>query len=65
MSFRAAVTKAAVEQMSYGPFASASFFFGMTYLETKNVQLAKDEVADKFLPTYKVYIAMNFCYYVL
>lgn len=56
VNFRTAVTKAAVEQMTYGPFASASFFFGMTYLETHSFELAKHEVAEKFIPTYKVII---------
>lgn len=51
---RTAMTKAMVEQITYGPFASASFFFGMTWLETKRFDLARQEVADKFLPTYKV-----------
>lgn len=52
---RTAMTKALVEQVTYGPFASATFFFAMTYMETKNTALARKEVADKFLPTYKVY----------
>lgn len=52
---RTAMKKALVEQVTYGPFASATFFFAMTYMETRNTALARQEVADKFLPTYKVY----------
>lgn len=52
---RTAMTKALVEQVTYGPFASATFFFAMTYIETRNTAMARKEVAEKFLPTYKVY----------
>lgn len=53
---RTAITKACIEQLTYGPAAIASFFLAMTYLETKSVQLAKEELAEKFLPTWKVEI---------
>uniref|UniRef100_A0A0A9X194 Mpv17-like protein n=1 Tax=Lygus hesperus TaxID=30085 RepID=A0A0A9X194_LYGHE len=53
-NLRSALTKALVEQVTYTPFAMTSFYFGMTVLEMKGVEAAKKEVADKFLPTYKV-----------
>lgn len=53
-SIGSAVTKAAVEQVTYGPAATCLFFFGMTLLESQDWQLAKKEVADKFFTTYKV-----------
>ena len=61
-NFRTALTKAVVEQTTYGPFAIVSFFSIMTYAETKSIALAKEEVLDKFLPTYKVcaLIFLNF-----
>ncbi|KAF4533274.1 hypothetical protein B566_EDAN010509 [Ephemera danica] len=45
---------ALVEQISYGPFAMCSFFFGMSLLEGKGVSGAATEVRTKFEPTYKV-----------
>ncbi|XP_046402102.1 mpv17-like protein isoform X1 [Ischnura elegans] len=49
-----AITKALVEQVSYGPAAMIAFFFGMSLLECKGVKAAATEVSDKFWPTYKV-----------
>lgn len=46
--------QALVEQVTYTPFAMTSFYFGMTLLEMKTIDDAKKEVADKFLPTYRV-----------
>ncbi|EAT47266.1 AAEL001601-PA [Aedes aegypti] len=54
MSLKAGLTKAVVEQFSYGPFAGTSFFFGMSLLEQKSVDEAMDEVKKKFPDTYKV-----------
>lgn len=62
---RTAMTKALVEQVTYGPFASATFFFAMTYLETRNTALARKEVAEKFLPTYKVFVRAFAVYFSL
>lgn len=50
----AAITKAIVEQVTYTPFAMTSFFFGMSIMEGKSVERAKEEVKEKFIPTYKV-----------
>ncbi|XP_030378571.1 mpv17-like protein isoform X3 [Scaptodrosophila lebanonensis] len=47
-----------VEQISYGPFACASFFFGMSLLERKTFTEAIEEVKEKFAPTYKVGICV-------
>ncbi|XP_065200818.1 PXMP2/4 family protein 4-like isoform X2 [Planococcus citri] len=52
--FKSAVTKAVVEQVSYTPFAMVSFYTGMSLLEGKTLEGAKEEVQAKFLPTYKV-----------
>lgn len=46
--------QAVVEQLSYGPTACASFFFGMSILEGKTIDDALLEVKTKFIPTYKV-----------
>ncbi|KAL1140633.1 hypothetical protein AAG570_000563 [Ranatra chinensis] len=54
----AAVAKAAVEQISYTPFAMVSFYFGMSLLEGKTVREAGSEVGEKFIPTYKVGICV-------
>ncbi|XKL68406.1 hypothetical protein PGB90_003897 [Kerria lacca] len=51
---KSAMIKAIVEQISYTPFAMVSFYFGMSLLEGKNMDAAKQEVSSKFLPTYKV-----------
>ncbi|XP_067636216.1 mpv17-like protein isoform X2 [Eurosta solidaginis] len=54
MNLKVGVVKAAVEQISYGPFAGCSFFYGMSLLEGKNHKEAVQEVKDKFPPTFKV-----------
>ncbi|XP_075155391.1 mpv17-like protein [Haematobia irritans] len=54
MSLRVGLTKAAVEQVSYGPFACVSFFTGMTLLEGKSLKEAIQEAKNKFVPTFKV-----------
>lgn len=53
-NIRTAIYKSVCEQLSYGPAATASFFFLMSLLENKTVDEAKQEVCDKFLPTFKV-----------
>lgn len=58
MSLKAGLTKAIVEQFSYGPFAGTSFFFGMSLLEEKTVDEAVNEVRKKFPDTYKVGICV-------
>lgn len=52
-NFRTAVSKAFVEQLTYGPFAACCFFFGMGLLEGKELNDCIEEVKVKFLPTYK------------
>lgn len=54
--------QAVVEQFSYGPFATASFFFFMTLLDGGSVDDAKKEVQNKFIPTWKVLrFILNIC----
>lgn len=54
-NFRTALAKTLLEQISYGPVATASFFFLISLLENKTIEESKQEVKDKFWPTYKVY----------
>ncbi|XP_018568056.1 mpv17-like protein isoform X1 [Anoplophora glabripennis] len=68
-NLRTSITKAVVEQMTYGPAALVCFFFGMSLMEGKTVNEAKVEMQTKFLPSYKVGICfwpvlqtINFCY---
>uniref|UniRef100_A0A1W7R4V8 Putative conserved plasma membrane protein n=1 Tax=Aedes albopictus TaxID=7160 RepID=A0A1W7R4V8_AEDAL len=58
MTLKAGLTKAVVEQFTYGPFAGTSFFFGMSLLEQKTVDEAIGEVKKKFPDTYKVGICV-------
>lgn len=51
---RTALMKTLLEQVSYGPTATASFFFIISLLDHKTVEESKQEVVDKFWPTYKV-----------
>ncbi|XP_063222640.1 mpv17-like protein isoform X2 [Bacillus rossius redtenbacheri] len=53
-SWRATLTKVLLEQVTYTPFAIASFYCGMTLLEGQGWDAAVSEVRAKFLPTYKV-----------
>lgn len=46
--------KALVEQLTYGPAALASFYFGMSLLEGKSLENAADQVKKKFWPSYQV-----------
>ncbi|XP_019875591.1 mpv17-like protein [Aethina tumida] len=68
-NLKTAITKAVIEQMTYGPAALACFFFGMSLLEGKTVDESYEELSKKFLPSYKVAICfwpflqtINFCY---
>ncbi|XP_063834479.1 mpv17-like protein [Ostrinia nubilalis] len=49
-----AISRAAVEQVSYSPLAMAYFFFGMSMLEGKPYKVCVNEVREKFWPTYKI-----------
>lgn len=53
-NIQSAIKKVCLEQISYGPLFSVCFFYGMTYMETQNPTKCRQEVADKFWPTYKV-----------
>ncbi|XP_017774365.1 PREDICTED: PXMP2/4 family protein 4-like [Nicrophorus vespilloides] len=68
-SFKTAVKKALIEQVTYGPSAMVCFFFGMSLLEGKTMKEAKNQVKEKLFPTYKVGICfwpvlqtINFCF---
>lgn len=54
ISLRTGIYKAVLDQLTYGPFATTSFYFLMTLLESKTVDEACAEVKNKFFPTYKV-----------
>lgn len=54
MGLRTGIQKAVVEQFSYGPMASVSFFTIISLLEGKNFSEACQEVKDKFPGTFKV-----------
>lgn len=51
---KSAITKALVEQVSYGPAAMCCFFFGINLLEFKPISECVEEVKMKFWSTYKV-----------
>jgi protein Mpv17 len=54
MNLKSGITKAAVEQFSYGPFASVCFFSLMSLMEGHSFKEARTEVCEKFPQTYKV-----------
>jgi protein Mpv17 len=54
MSLKVGITKAVVEQFSYGPMAGVSFFTIMSLLEGKSFKEARKEVCDKFPSTFQV-----------
>lgn len=54
MNLKTGLTKAVVEQFSYGPAASVSFFTIISLLEGKDFRGACQEVSDKFPSTYRV-----------
>lgn len=53
MSLKTGIAKAAVEQFSYGPAASVSFFTLMTLMEGRGFDAACSEVSEKFPRTYR------------
>ncbi|KAL7294029.1 mpv17-like protein [Trichogramma pretiosum] len=55
---KSAITKALVEQVTYGPSAMCCFFFGINFLELKPISECLNEVKEKFWPTYKVGICV-------
>lgn len=54
MNLRVGMTKAIIEQFSYGPMAGVSFFTLMSLLEGKNFKEARKEVREKFPSTFQV-----------
>lgn len=58
-NIRTAMMKTVLEQLSYGPLATASFFFIISLMEHKTVEESKQEVVDKFWPTYKVHHSLE------
>lgn len=60
-NFRTSLMKTVIEQLSYGPTATATFYFVVSLLEHKTIEESKQEVIDKFWPTYKVYtMSLNY-----
>lgn len=55
-SLRSGIAKALTEQLSYGPFANLTFFYGMSLLEQKTHREAVEEVKDKFVQTWRMAI---------
>nr|XP_021186598.2 mpv17-like protein [Helicoverpa armigera] len=53
-SLLSAVTRAAIEQLTYAPLAMAYFFFGMSLLEMKPIDACMQEVREKLWPTWKI-----------
>ncbi|XP_057321272.1 uncharacterized protein LOC130665042 [Microplitis mediator] len=53
-NLRSAITKALVEQVTYGPAAICCFFFGINLLEFKPISECVEEVKNKFFPTWKI-----------
>ncbi|KAB0794751.1 hypothetical protein PPYR_11590 [Photinus pyralis] len=54
ITVKTAITKAVVEQLTYGPAALVSFYFGMSMLNNKTIDEGIQEIRMKFWPTYKV-----------
>ncbi|CAD7090084.1 unnamed protein product [Hermetia illucens] len=53
-NLKTAISKALVDQVSYGPFAISSFYVGMSLLELKSFDESIQECKNKFFPTWKV-----------
>ncbi|XP_045473143.1 mpv17-like protein isoform X2 [Harmonia axyridis] len=43
-----------IDQTTYSPLMTVAFFGGMSLLEGKDLNGAKEEIEQKFLPTYKI-----------
>jgi hypothetical protein len=56
-TFGVAITKAVIEQFTYGPFSISTFYCGMSLLEGNSFNDACQEVKNKFLPTWKVCVS--------
>jgi len=53
MTIKAGIAKAAVEQLSYGPFSGVCFFLLMSLMEGKTFKESKNEVTEKFPQTWR------------
>lgn len=53
MSLKTGITKAVVEQFSYGPAAGVAFFTLMTLMEGRGFDDVKSELTEKFPKTYR------------
>lgn len=54
MNLKTGITKAIIEQATYGPASMVCFFFGMSILEMKSFDESVTEVKEKFIPSWKV-----------
>lgn len=54
MNLKTGITKAIIEQATYGPASMVCFFFGMSLLEMKSFDESVMEVKEKFIPSWKV-----------
>ncbi|KAK5644312.1 hypothetical protein RI129_005612 [Pyrocoelia pectoralis] len=54
ITVKTAITKAVVEQVTYGPAALVCFYFGMSVLNNKTFDEAIHEIQLKFWPTFRV-----------
>lgn len=55
-NLKSGIVKALTEQLSYGPFASVLFFYGISIMEMKTHQEAVNEVKEKFPQTWRTAI---------
>lgn len=58
MNLKSGITKAIIEQFSYGPLASVTFFYGMSLMEFKTHKEAVQEVKEKFPETWEVAVCV-------
>uniref|UniRef100_A0A1B6KT60 Mpv17-like protein n=1 Tax=Graphocephala atropunctata TaxID=36148 RepID=A0A1B6KT60_9HEMI len=54
VSLRSVLAKVVAEQLTFSPFAMSCFLLGMTLLEGKTIEDAKNELKAKLIPTYKI-----------
>ncbi|XP_046680973.1 protein sym1-like [Homalodisca vitripennis] len=53
INLKSVLAKVVAEQLTFSPFAMSCFLIGMTLLEGKAIQDAKNELEAKFISTYK------------
>lgn len=54
VNLRTTVLRTVLEQLTYGPGTTAIFFFMVSLMEKKTIEESKQEVREKFWPTYQV-----------